>query len=70
MQGIIHGGSARENFTFEEMQEVRIPIPDESVQQAIIDLYLVYEDRKAIATQLKEQLNNICPVLIRGSLIE
>ena len=63
-------GSARENFTFEEMQEVRIPIPDESVQQAIIDLYLIYEDRKAIATQLKKQLNNICPVLIRGSLEE
>lgn len=61
-------GSARENFTFEEMLEVRIPIPEESVQQAIIDLYLIYEDRKAIATQLKEQLNNICPVLIRGSL--
>lgn len=61
-------GSARENFTFEEMQEVRIPIPDESVQQAIIDLYLIYEDRKAIAIQLKEQLKNICPVLIRGSL--
>ena len=63
-------GSARENFTFEEMQEVRIPIPDESVQQAIIDLYLVYEDRKAVAIQLKEQLSKICPVLIRGSLTE
>ena len=63
-------GSARENFTFEEMQEVRIPIPDESVQQAIIDLYLIYEDRKAIATQLKEQLSKICPVLIQGSLTE
>ena len=76
-------GSARENFTFEElfgkslseltfeeMQEVRIPIPDESVQQAIIDLYLIYEDRKAIAIQLKEQLSKICPVLIQGSLME
>ncbi len=63
-------GSARENFTFEEMQEVRIPIPDEFVQQAIIDLYLVYEDRKAVAIQLKEQLSKICPVLIQGSLTE
>ena len=63
-------GSARENFTFEEMQEIRIPIPDDSVQQAIIDLYLVYEDRKAVAIQLKEQLSKICPVLIRGSLTE
>ena len=61
-------GSARENFTFEEMQEVRIPIPDESTQQSIIDIYLVYEERKAIAAQLKEQLNNLCPILIKGSL--
>ena len=63
-------GSARENFTFEEMQEVQIPIPDEAIQQSIIDLYLVYEERKAIAVQLKEQLNNICSVLIMGSLEE
>lgn len=61
-------GSARENFTFEEMQEVEIPIPEESIQQAIIDMYLVYEERKAIATQLKEQLNSLCPILIKGSL--
>lgn len=63
-------GSARENFTIEEMQEVRIPIPDELTQQSIIDLYLVYEERKAIAAELKEQLNKICPILIKGSLEE
>lgn len=61
-------GSARENFTFEEMQEVIIPIPDETTQQAIIELYLAYEERKEIAAQLKEQLNNLCPILIKGSL--
>ena len=59
-------GSARENFTFEEMQEVEIPIPEESIQQAI--MYLVYEERKVIASQLKERLNNLCPILIKGSL--
>ena len=61
-------GSARENFTFEEMKEVQIPIPDESVQQAIINLYIAYERRKAIAVELKEQLNVLCPILIKGSL--
>ena len=61
-------GSARENFTFEEMQDVCIPIPEESVQQSIIKLYLAYEERKAIALKLKEQLNNLCPILIKGSL--
>lgn len=50
------------------MQEVEIPIPEESIQQAIIDMYLVYEERKVIATQLKERLNNLCPILIKGSL--
>ena len=63
-------GSARENFTFEEMQNVEIPIPNETTQQAIIDLYLIYEERKAIAAQLKEQLNKLCPILIKGSLEE
>ena len=63
-------GSARENFSFEEMEDVMIPIPDENIQQSIIDLYLVYEERKAIAEKLKEQLKNICPILIRGSLNE
>ena len=61
-------GSARENFTFEEMQNVEIPIPNETTQQAIIDLYLIYEERKAIAAQLNEQLNKLCPILIKGSL--
>ena len=32
------------------------------------DDILVYEERKAIASQLKEQLNNLCPILIKGSL--
>ena len=61
-------GSARENFSIEEMKEVQIPIPDESVQQAIINLYIAYEQRKEIAVELKEQLNNLCPILIKGSL--
>lgn len=61
-------GSARENFPFEEMREVQIPIPDESVQQAIIDIYMAYEERKSIVSQLKDQLKNLCPILIKGSL--
>lgn len=61
-------GSARENFTFEEMQEVQIPIPDENTQQSIVNIYLAHEERQRIAAQLKEQLKNLCPILIKGSL--
>ena len=63
-------GSARENFTFEEMQNVEIPIPDISVQREIVNIHKCYIERQRIAEALKEQLKNICPVLIRGSLME
>lgn len=63
-------GSARENFTFEEMQNVEIPIPNISVQREIVNIHKCYIERQRIAEALKEQLKNICPVLIRGSLTE
>lgn len=63
-------GSARENFYFEEMQNVEIPIPDISIQQSIVDIYHVYMMRKKINEKLKAQIKNICPILIRGSLVE
>ena len=63
-------GSARENFSFDEMQNVEIPIPDISIQQSIVDIYHVYMTRKSINEKLKAQIKNICPILIRGSLVE
>lgn len=63
-------GSARENFTFEEMQNVEIPIPNISVQREIVNIHKCYIERQRIAEALKEQLKKICPVLIRGSLME
>lgn len=63
-------GSARETFDWEEMRNIRIPIPDVKVQKAIADIYNVYIQRKRINEQLKAQIKNICPVLIKGSLEE
>ena len=50
------------------MQEVKIPIPDIKVQKAIANIYSVYIERKSINDQLKNQIKDICPILIRGSL--
>lgn len=61
-------GSAREVFTMDDMKEVAIPIPDVSVQQEIVNIHKCYIERQRIAAQLKEQLNNLCPILIKGSL--
>ena len=63
-------GSAREVFTMDEMNDVAIPIPDISVQREIVNIHKCYIERQRIAEALKEQLKNICPVLIRGSLSE
>lgn len=63
-------GSARETFTWKDLQEVQIPIPDISVQRSIADIYKVYTERKRINEQLKQQIKDICPILIKGSLEE
>jgi type I restriction enzyme S subunit len=63
-------GSAREVFTMDDMNNVAIPIPDISVQREIGNIHKCYIERQRIAEALKEQLKNICPVLIRGSLME
>ena len=63
-------GSARETFDWNEMCNIEIPIPDIKVQQAIVDVYNVYIKRKEINEQLKAQIKDICPILIRGSLEE
>lgn len=63
-------GSARENFSFEDMQNVEIPISKIEIQKSIVDIYNVYTMRKEINEKLKTQIKNICPILIRGSLEE
>ncbi len=63
-------GSARETFEWDEMCNVNIPVPDIEIQKAIANIYSVYIERKRINEQLKAQIKNICPILIKGSLEE
>ena len=63
-------GSARETFTWEDMCEVEVPIPDISIQQSIVNIYKVYQERKEINEKLKQQIKDICPILIKGSIEE
>lgn len=63
-------GSARETFDWDEMCDVHIPIPDVSVQQYIANIYVIYQLRKEINKQMKAQIRDICPILIKGSVEE
>jgi len=64
-------GSARETFTWDDLSEVKIPIPEDiSVQQDIVNIYKAYIARREINEALKTQIKDICPVLIKGSCEE
>lgn len=63
-------GSARETFTWDDLVKVKIPIADIDIQKSIIDIYTVYMERKQINEQLRVQIKDICPILIKGSIEE
>ncbi|HAB7845361.1 TPA_asm: restriction endonuclease subunit S [Listeria monocytogenes] len=63
-------GSARENYNFEELKQVKIPIPDINIQKSIVDIYNAYIVRREINEKLKAQIKDICPILINGSIKE
>lgn len=68
--GFISFGTTRDIFSFDDMGEISIPIPDIKVQKSIADIYKVYTERKRINERLKQQIKDICPILIKGSLEE
>lgn len=59
-------GSARETFNWDDMCNIKLPIPDIKVQEAIVKIYHTLETRKRINTQLKETIKPLCPILMRG----
>ena len=61
-------GSARENFNFSELCNVRIPLPPPEVQQAIVDVYNCVEEAKKIASEAREKLKMLCPALVQRAI--
>ncbi|TNE79412.1 MAG: restriction endonuclease subunit S [Bacteroidetes bacterium] len=59
-------GSARETFDWTDMCNVKLPIPDIKVQEAIVTIYHTLETRKRINEQLKNTIKPLCPVLMKG----
>lgn len=63
-------GSARENFVYDDLCTIKMPIPDISIQNSIVNIYKCYIERKEINEKLKQQIKDICPILIKGSIEE
>lgn len=62
--------SIRSNLDLDRFYEIQLPIPCAKTQRSIVDIFNVYIARRNINEQLKAQIKNICPILIRGSLEE
>ena len=63
-------GSVRDTFDFDAMQNVQIPIPKMEIQESIANIHKVFVERKRINEKLKQQIKNICPILIKGAIEE
>lgn len=61
-------GSARENFSWDELCRVKIPLPPPDVQQSIVNLYHCIEEAKRIAAEAREQMRTLCPALIQKAI--
>lgn len=62
--------SIRSNLDLDRFYEIQLPIPDAETQRSIVDIFNVYLARRNINEQLKGQIKSICPILIRGSILE
>lgn len=63
-------GSSTIVFGLEELSNIEIPIPDITVQKSISNIYMIYKERWNINEKLKQQIKDICPILIKGSIEE
>lgn len=61
-------GSARENFSWEELCRVQIPLPPLEVQQSIVNIYHCIEEAKSIAREARERLTTLCPALVQYAI--
>lgn len=63
-------GTSYEFLAYDNLANYKIPVPDYEVQKSIVGIYNVYNERREINEKLKEQIKDICPILIKGSIEE
>ena len=66
----ISDSSVRASLEWERFTDIKLPIPDIKIQEAIVTIYHTLETRKRINEQLKASIKPLCPVLMRGVIEE
>ena len=60
--------SIRSNLDLDRFYGIELPMPTVEMQNLAVKLYSAYTVRRKINEQLKAQIKELCPILIRGSL--
>jgi type I restriction enzyme S subunit len=66
--GFISQGTTRDVFSYDDLCNLKIPLPPPEVQQAIVDIYNCAEVSKKIANDAREKMKNLCPALVQRAL--
>ena len=62
--------SIRSNLDLPRFYEIKIPVPSDKEQEAIIKIYSAYTMRRSINERLKAQIKDLCPILVKGAVEE
>jgi len=61
--------SVRNRVYFDDLIDMlNIPLPSMKIQKSIVDIYEIYEKYIKIIEKLKYKINDLCPILIKGSI--
>ena len=63
-------GSARETIGLTDIEAYEIGLPPLEIQNSIVEVFNVYNERKEYVTRLKNIIKDICPILVRGAIKE
>ncbi|MEY4273175.1 MAG: hypothetical protein RL638_123 [Bacteroidota bacterium] len=66
--GFISQGTTRDVFSYEDLCNMKIPLPPHKVQQAIVNIYNCAEEAKKIAIEAREKMKMLCPALAQRAI--
>lgn len=61
-------GSARETFSYADMERVKVPLPPIEKQRAIVNIYNCANEAKKIAAEADRMSREVCPALIQHAI--
>ena len=66
--GFISQGTTRDVFSYNDLCNMKIPLPPPEVQKAIVDIYNCAEEAKSIASDARKKIKTLCPALVQRAI--